>query len=158
MTDLSSNLKGRINEDLKTAMRAQDKRRVGTLRLVMAAVKQREVDDRVLVDDPALLGILDKMIKQRRDSVVQYQSGGREDLAQQEIYEIEVIQNYLPQPLTEAELDTLVDTAVQQTGADSVKDMGKVMTVLRAQVQGRVDMGEVGARVKRRLSAPSVTP
>ncbi|CAK0771554.1 GatB/YqeY domain-containing protein [Gammaproteobacteria bacterium] len=153
MTDLSASLKERINEDIKTAMRAQDKRRVGVLRLIMAAVKQREVDDRVVVDDPALLGILDKMIKQRRDSVVQYQSGGREDLAQQEIYEIEVIQEYLPRPLTEAELDALINAAVQQAGASSVKDMGKVMAILRAQVQGKADMGEVGARVKGRLSA-----
>ncbi|CAK0773567.1 conserved hypothetical protein [Gammaproteobacteria bacterium] len=93
------------------------------------------------------------MIKQRRDSVVQYQNGGREDLAQQETYEIEVIQGYLPRPLTAAELDALVGVAVQQTGASSVKDMGKVMAVLRAQVQGKADMGEVGARVKGRLSA-----
>ena len=153
MTDSSVNLKERINEDLKNAMRAQDKRRVGTLRLVMAAVKQREVDERITLDNVALLGILEKMIKQRRDSVVQYQNGGREDLAQQETYEIEVIQAYLPQPLTEAELDALVSAAVQQTGAVFVKDMGKVMAVLRTQVQGKADMGEVGARVKARLSA-----
>jgi len=152
MADSSVNLKDRINEDLKNAMRAQDKRLVGTLRLVMAAIKQREVDDRITLDNSALLGILEKMIKQRRDSVTQYQNGGREDLARQESYEIEVIQGYLPQPLTEAELEVLIHAAVQQTGASSVKDMGKVMAVLRAQVQGKVEMGEVGARVKACLS------
>jgi hypothetical protein len=152
MTDSSINLKERINEDLKNAMRAQDKRLVGTLRLVMAAIKQREVDDRVTLDNSALLGILEKMIKQRRDSVTQYQNGGREDLARQESYEIEVIQGYMPQPLSVEELDDLIHTAVQQTGANSVKDMGKVMAALRAQVQGKVDMGEMGARVKTHLS------
>lgn len=152
MTDSSVNLKERINEDLKNAMRAQDKRLVGTLRLVMAAIKQREVDERVTLNNSALIGILEKMIKQRRDSVTQYQNGGREDLARQESYEIEIIQSYLPQPLTTGELDDLIHAAVQQTGASSVKDMGKVMTVLRVQVQGKVDMGEVGTRVKARLS------
>ncbi|CAK0747509.1 conserved hypothetical protein [Gammaproteobacteria bacterium] len=152
MSDSPIHLKERINEDLKNAMRAQDKCRVGTLRLVMAAIKQREVDERVILDNSAVLGILEKMIKQRRDSIVQYQNGKREDLVQQENYEIEVIQGYLPQPLTAGELDILIDAAVQQTGAGSLKDMSKVMTVLRVQVQGKIDMGEVGARVKARLA------
>jgi hypothetical protein len=154
MSDLPISLKERINEDLKGAMRAQDKPRVGVLRLVMAAIKQREVDERITIDDFTLLGILEKMIKQRRDSVVQYQNGGREDLAKQENYEIGVIQAYLPQPLTEAELDALIDEVMQQTGASSMKDMGKVMTALRPQVLGKVDMSVVSTRIKARLSAP----
>ncbi len=152
MSESAVPLKDRISNDVKVAMRAQDKRRLGALRLIMAAVKQREVDERVVVDDPALLSILEKMLKQRRDSVVQYQNGGREDLAEQEIYEIDLIQSYLPMPLTDAELDTLLEAALQQTGAASVKDMGKVMAVLRTEVQGRADMGAVSSRVKSRLS------
>lgn len=152
MNDLSNNLKERINEDLKNAMRAQDKRRVGTLRLVMAAFKQREVDERITLDNAAILGILEKMIKQRRDSIIQYQNGGRDDLVAQETYELELIQGYLPHPLSTAELDNFIDQAVQQSGASSVKDMGKVMAILRTNVQGRVDMAEVGARVKLRLT------
>ncbi len=153
MSGTSTSLKERISDDVKVAMRAQDKRRLGTLRLIMAAVKQREVDERVVVDDVALLGILEKMLKQRADSVAQYQSGGREDLAEQERYEIQLIQGYLPQPLTEEELATLIEAAIQQTGACSVKDMGKVMAVLRTDVLGRADMGKLGGLVKGRLSA-----
>ena len=153
MGDPAANLKERIQEDVKAAMRAQDKRRLGTLRLIMAAVKQREVDERVTVDDPALLAILEKMIKQRSDSITQYQSGGREDLAQQERYELDLIQGYLPRPLTDAELDALVDAAIQQTSATSIKEMGKVMAILRPDVLGRADMGKLGGRVKSRLSA-----
>ncbi|CAK0745008.1 Glutamyl-tRNA amidotransferase [Gammaproteobacteria bacterium] len=151
MTDTP--IKTRIQEDLKIAMRAQDKRRVGTLRLVMAAVKQREVDERIVVDDVALFGILEKMLKQRRESIAQYQQAAREDLLEQEVYEVGVIQGYLPVALSESELNTLVDAAIQQIGASSIKDMGKVMTVLRDQVQGRAEMGAVSARVKACLPA-----
>jgi len=146
-------IKTRIQEDLKTAMRAQDKRRVGTLRLVMAAVKQREVDERIVVDDVALFGILEKMLKQRRESIAQYQKAAREDLLEQETYEVGVIQGYLPAALDASELDSLVDAAIQQIGASSIKDMGKVMAILRDQVQGRAEMGAVSARVKAHLPA-----
>jgi len=152
MTDSAVTLKERINQDVKNAMRAQDKRRLAALRLIMAAIKQREVDERITVDDPILLGILEKMIKQRRDSITQYQNGGRADLADQEAYEIDLIQEYLPKPLTAEELQSLIESAIQNTGAASIKDMGKVMAALRAQAQGRVDMGELGARIKARLT------
>ena len=150
--DLAS-LKERISDDLKAAMRAQDKRRVGVLRLINAAIKQREVDDRVVLDDPAILGILDKMVKQRRDSLTQYLAGNRQDLADQEQYEIDLIQGFLPKALTAIEIDDLITSAIQETGASSPKDMGKVMGVLRSQVQGRADVAAVSAQVKTRLAA-----
>lgn len=152
MTDPAGTLKERINQDVKNAMRSQDKRRLGALRLIMAAIKQREVDERITVDDPTLLGILEKMLKQRRDSMTQYQKGGRDDLAEQEAYEIDLIQEYLPKPLTEAEVNAMIESAVQNTGAASIKDMAKVMGALRAQVTGRFDMGELSARVRTRLA------
>ncbi len=148
-----ASLKERISDDLKAAMRAQDKRRVGVLRLINAAIKQREVDDRVVLDDPAILGILDKMVKQRRDSLTQYLAGNRQDLADQEQYEIDLIQGFLPKALTAVEIDDLITSAIQETGASSPKDMGKVMGVLRSQVQGRADVAAVSAQVKTRLAA-----
>lgn len=148
-----ASLKERISDDLKAAMRAQDKRRVGVLRLINAAIKQREVDDRVVLDDPAILGILDKMVKQRRDSLTQYLAGNRQDLADQEQYEIDLIQGFLPKALTAIEIDDLITSAIQETGASSPKDMGKVMGVLRSQVQGRADVAAVSAQVKTRLAA-----
>ncbi|MBL8250657.1 MAG: GatB/YqeY domain-containing protein [Candidatus Competibacter sp.] len=141
-------LKDRIQDDMKTAMRAKDKERLGAIRLILAAVKQREVDERIELNDPQVLGVLEKMIKQRRESLAQYQSAGRDDLAAQESFEIELIQSYLPAPLDAAELDALIDDAIAATGAQSVRDMGKVMALIKDRAQGRADMAVVSARVK----------
>ena len=144
-------LKDHIQDDMKTAMRAKDKERLGAIRLILAAVKQREVDERIELNDVQVLGVLEKMIKQRRESLAQYQSAGREDLAARESFEIEVIQSYLPAPLSEADIDTLVANAVAVTGAQSVRDMGKVMALIKDQAQGRADMAKISARVKAHL-------
>lgn len=144
-------LKDRLAEDVKAAMRAQEKARLGVLRLIQAAVKQREVDERIVLDDAQVLAVLDKMAKQRRESIEQYRQGGREDLVAQEVFELELIQGYLPQPLSEAELEALIDAAVAETGASSARDMGGLMNVLRPRVQGRADMGLVSRKVKARL-------
>ena len=144
-------LKDRIQDDMKTAMRAKDKERLGAIRLILTAVKQREVDERIELNDVQVLGVLEKMIKQRRESLAQYQSAGREDLAARESFEIEVIQSYLPAPLSEADIDTLVANAVAVTGAQSVRDMGKVMALIKDQAQGRADMAKISARVKAHL-------
>jgi hypothetical protein len=146
-------LKERIQEDVKAAMRAQDKRRLGALRLVTAAIKQREVDERVQLDDPQVVAVLRKMLKQREDSLGQYRAAGRSDLADQEAFEIALIEGYLPQGLSESEVDALVAQAVQAVGATSVKDMGKVMARLKDLAQGRADMGVLSARVKQHLAA-----
>lgn len=145
-------LKERIQHDLKTAMRQQDKARVGAIRLLTAAIKQREVDERITLDDAAIIAVVDKMVKQRRDSLQQYEAAGRDDLARQERFEIELLQAYLPAPLSEAELDALVQAAIAETGATGMKDMGRVMGVVKPKAQGRADMGEVSARVKAALS------
>ena len=144
-------LKDRLTEDMKTAMRAADKERLGTVRLALAAIKQREVDERVSLDDAQILGVLEKMIKQRREAIVQFQSGGRADLVAKETAEIAVLQQYLPAQMSEAEIDALIAEAIQSTGATSVKDMGKVMAVVKAKAQGRTDMGALGARIKQKL-------
>ncbi len=145
-------LKDRIQDDMKTAMRAKDKERLGAIRLILAAIKQREVDERIELQDTQVLGVLEKMIKQRRESLVHYQNASREDLAAREFFEIEVIQSYLPAPLSEADIDTLVANAIAVTGAQSVRDMGKVMALIKDQAQGRADMAEVSARVKTRFA------
>lgn len=145
-------LKARVQEDMKTAMRSGDKRRLGVIRLLLAAVKQREVDERIELDDNQVLAVLDKMVKQRRESAAQYQQAQRQDLAEQETYEIEVLQTYLPQPLTAAEIETLIAAAISQTGAQGMQDMGKVMGVLKPQLQGRADLGAVSAQIKAKLS------
>jgi uncharacterized protein YqeY len=144
-------LKDRIQDDMKTAMRAKDKQRLGAIRLVLAAIKQREVDERIELNEAQTLAVLEKMIKQRRESLAQYQSAGREDLAAQEAFEIDLIQAYLPAPLSEAELDALIVHAITATGAQSVRDMSKVMAAIRDQAQGRADMAAVSARVKARF-------
>lgn len=144
-------LKKRIEEAMKAAMRAQDKPRLGTVRLMLAAIKQREVDERIALDDTQVLVVLDKMLKQRRDSVDQFRKAGREDLASKEEFEMSVIQEFMPTALSDAELDALVAEAVAESGAASVKDMGKVMGLLKPKVQGRADMGAVGAKIKARL-------
>jgi uncharacterized protein len=144
-------LKLQIQSDMKTAMKSGDKVRLGVIRLILAAIKQREVDERIELDDTQVLVVLDKMVKQRRDSISQYSAARREDLADVERFELEVIQSYLPQPLTEDELFELVEAAMASTGAKAMSDMGKVMGVLKAQVQGRADMGAVSAQIKGRL-------
>ena len=144
-------LKQRIQDDMKTAMKSGDKPRLGVIRLILAAIKQREVDERIELDDSQVLAVLDKMLKQRRDSIAQYEGAGRQDLADVEHFEVEVIQTYLPAALTAEELTGLIDAALLSTGASAMNDMGKVMAVLRAQVQGRADMGAVSAQVKQRL-------
>lgn len=144
-------LKDRIQDDMKTAMRARAKERLGAIRLILAAIKQREVDERITLSDGQTLAVLEKMIKQRRESLAQYQSAGRADLAAQEAFEIDLIQSYLPAPLAEAELEALIGEAIAATGAQSVRDMGKVMAILREQAQGRADMAAVSARIKARF-------
>jgi hypothetical protein len=144
-------LKLRLTDDMKAAMKGGDKERLAVIRLVNAAIKQREVDERIQLDDAQVLSVLEKMIKQRRDSVSQYESAGREDLAAQERFEIEVIQAYMPQALGEAEIDALIEAAIAETGASSGRDMGKVVGALKPKVAGRADMGAVSARIKARL-------
>ena len=146
-------LRQRIQDDMKSALKAGDKQRLGTLRLIHAAVQQREVDERVLLTDQQVLETLDKMVKQRRESIVQYEQGSRDDLAEQERFEIGVIQHYLPEPLSDAEIDALVDDAIAETGAAGIRDMGKVMAIVKPAVQGRADVGAVSAKVKTRLSS-----
>lgn len=150
---METNLKKRIEEDVKTAMRAGDKPRLGTLRMVLAAVKQQEVDTRSTLDDPALIAILEKLIKQRRDSLTQFQAAGRHELADKEAYEITVIQEYLPPALDEDEIAALINEAIAKAGAGSPKDMGKVMGLLKPQLQGRADMSAVSKLVQARLSS-----
>ena len=144
-------LKARITEDMKAAMRAHEKAQLGVIRLILAAIKQQEVDTRVEMDDTAVLVVLDKMTKQRRESIRQYGDAGRTDLVDQEVFELGIIQTYLPQQLSEAELDALLQQAIAETGAASVRDMGKVMTWLKPKVQGRTDMGQVSGLIKTRL-------
>jgi uncharacterized protein YqeY len=150
---LNMPLKSRIQDDVKEAMRARDRERLGVLRLITAAIKQKEVDERVELDDTAVLAVLDKMAKQRRESLEQYQSAGRDDLAKQERFELELIAGYLPEPLDAAELEGLIRAAVEAAGAASMRDMGAVMARLRDQVQGRADMKAVSGAVKEILSA-----
>jgi uncharacterized protein YqeY len=143
--------KSRLKEDMKQAMRSGDKARLGVIRMALAAIQQREVDERIELDDAAVLGVIEKMIKQRRESVEQFRAGAREDLAAKEAAEIELLSTYLPEPLGEDELAALIDDAIAATGAASMKDMGRVIAQLRAQAQGRADMAVVSARVKARL-------
>jgi uncharacterized protein YqeY len=144
-------LKGQITEDMKSAMKAGEKDRLKVVRLILAAIKQVEVDKRIELDDAAVLSVLDKMVKQRRDSVEQFEKGGREDLADIEKAEIVVLETYLPEQLSDAELDAMIDDAISSTGAESIRDMGKVMGQIKGQAAGRADMGAVGAKVKARL-------
>ena len=146
-----SDLKARILDDVKVAMRAQDKERLGTLRLISAAIKQREVDERIQLDDTHVLAVLDKMAKQHRDSIAQFESAGRHDLVKKEQSELAVVTSYLPQALSESEVVDLIKAAIAETGAASAKDMGKVMGILKPKVQGRFDMGKVGGMVKEAL-------
>ena len=146
-------LKNQITEDMKSAMKAGDKDRLKTVRLIMAAIKPVEVDQRTELDDAGVLSVLDKMVKQRRDSVEQFEKGGRDDLAAIEKAEIEVLEDYLPEQLSEAELAALVDEVIAATGAEGMRDMGKVMGQIKARAAGRADMGAVSATVKQRLGS-----
>ncbi|HET6604676.1 MAG TPA: GatB/YqeY domain-containing protein [Xanthomonadaceae bacterium] len=145
-------MKQRITEDMKSAMRAGHKQRLGVIRLVLAAIKQREVDERIELDDAQVVAVLEKMLKQRRDSQAQYEQAGREDLAQQERFEIEVIGAYLPEPMGDAELAAAVNAAICESGAEGPRDMGKVMAVLKPMIAGRADMGQASALVRQKLS------
>ena len=146
-----SELKARLQSDMKSAMKAGEKERLGVIRLMMAAIKQREVDDRVELGDEEIVGVLDRMVKQRRESIAQYDAAGRSDLSAVEKTEIEVIQTYLPQQLTASEIDALINSAIAETGASGIGGMGKVMAVIKAPMQGRADMTVVSARVKSLL-------
>mgnify|MGYP002712972859 CR=1 FL=1 len=144
-------LKQTLTDDMKSAMRAGDKPRLGVIRLALAAIKQREVDERIELDDAQVLATLEKMLKQRRDSVTQYEAADREDLAEQERFEIGIIEHYLPTPLDEAELDAIIDAAIAETGASSMRDMGQVMAKVKQRAAGRADMAAVSAQVKAKL-------
>lgn len=145
-------LKNRIQSDMKAAMKGGDRDRLKIVRMLLAAIKQLEVDEQKELDDAAVTGVLTKMVKQRRDSVRQFTDGGRDDLAATEQAEIEILETYLPEPLGEAELDSLIDSAIRDTGAAGMRDMGKVMAIVKREAEGRADMGAVSARVKSRLS------
>ena len=145
-------LKDDIQTDMKAALRARAKERLGVIRMLVAAIKQREIDDRTELDDTAVLQVVEKLVKQRREAAVQFADAGRTDLEQKELAEIEVLQAYLPEPLGDAELDNLIDEVITATGAASMRDMGKVMSALRERAQGRADMAAVSQRVKARLS------
>lgn len=152
MTAAPATLKERVTEDMKTALRAREKDRLGALRLILAAIKQREIDSRAALDDPQVLAVMDKMVKQRRESIDQFLRAGRDDLVAREQLELDVISTYLPEPLSDTEIDSLIDTVLAATGAVSMKDMGRAMGQLKPQLQGRADMAVVSARVKARLS------
>jgi uncharacterized protein YqeY len=146
-------LKERITEDMKAAMRGGDKERLGTIRMLQAAIKQREVDERITLDDAQVLAVIEKMVKQRKESIVQFEQGGRADLAAKEKAEIEQLQAYLPAQLSDGEIEALIREAIATTGAASIKDMGKVMGAVKAKAAGRADMGAVSARIKAALGA-----
>lgn len=153
-------LKDRITEDMKAAMRSGERERLSTIRLILAAIKQREVDERITLDDAQVTTVLERMVKQRRESIAQFESGGRADLVAKESAELAVVQSYLPAQLGDSEIAALIDEAIRSTGAASIKDMGKVMGAIKAKVQGRTDMGALSARIKDRLggSAPAAGP
>jgi uncharacterized protein YqeY len=144
-------LKARIQQDMKDAMRAAEKARLATIRLILAAIKQKEVDERKELDDVEIALVLERMVKQRRESISQFEKAGRTDLVDQETAELAVIQPYLPEQLSESELNVLIEDALTQSGAVSIKDMGKVMALLKPRIQGRADMGTVSALIKARL-------
>ena len=144
-------LKDRITDDMKAAMKAGEKERLGAIRLALAGIKQREVDERITLDDAQVLAVLDKMIKQRREAITQFQAGGRADLVAKETAEIAVLQSYLPAQMSEAEIDELIAQAIAASGATSIRDMGKVMALVKPKAQGRADLGAVSARIKQKL-------
>lgn len=145
-------LKETLQQDMKAAMRAGEKRQLSIIRLINAAIKQREVDERIELDDSQITVVVDKMAKQRRESIEQYDKAGRDDLSNQEKYELQILQTYLPEPLNETEIDAMIETAVAATGANSIKDMGKIMGQLKPKLAGRADMGAVSGKIKARLA------
>ena len=147
-----ADIKNKISDDVKTAMRSKDKERLGALRLIQAAFKQKEVDERIELNDEQTLAILDKMAKQHRDSISQFKDAKRDDLVKIEEFELNIIEDYLPTQLSEDEINSHIDTAISKTGAESIKDMGKVMGLLKGELQGRADMGKVSGLIKSRLS------
>lgn len=146
-------LRQNIPDDMKSAMKSGDKRKLGVIRLLLAAIKQREVDERIELDDEQILAVLDKMVKQRRDSITQFEQAGRTELADQEKFEIEVLQEYLPEALGEDEISSLIKQAITDAGAESMRDMGKVMGQLKPKLQGRADIGAVSGMVKQLLGS-----
>lgn len=144
-------LKNRLQDDIKTAMRGGDKERLLTLRMLSAAIKQREIDERIVLDDAQVLAVVEKLIKQRREAAIQYEAGNRPELAAKELGEAALLQGYLPEPLSETDLDALIETALAENGATDIKDMGRVMAALKPKIQGRADMGAVSGRLKSRL-------
>ena len=150
MTD--SVLKTRINDDVKTAMRSKDKQRLGTLRLLTAAIKQIEVDQRIELNDDNIVAIIEKMLKQRKDSIEQFEKAGRNELAEIEIKEVAILKEFMPEQLSDAEVETLIDEAIAATGAEAMKDMGKVMGILKPKLAGKADMGAVSGKIKAKLS------
>jgi uncharacterized protein YqeY len=144
-------LKERITDDMKAAMRSGEKERLGAIRMITAAIKQREVDERIALDDSQVLSVIEKMIKQRKESLVQFQTGNRPDLADKESAEITLLQSYMPAQLGDADLDQMISDAIATTGAASIKDMGKVMGIIKSKAQGRADMAAVGAKIKAKL-------
>ncbi len=148
---MATTLKDQILADMKSAMRGGEKDRLGVIRMLKAAIQRREVDDRIELDDAGVLKIVEKLVKQGQDSAEQFTKGERQELADKELAEIEILKAYLPEPLSDSELDALIDTIISSTGAESLRDMGKVMNAIREQAQGRADMGVVGGRVKTRL-------
>jgi uncharacterized protein len=145
-------LKDRITEDMKTAMRAGEKERLATIRLILSAIKQREVDERITLDDSQVMAAIEKMVKQRKEAITQFEAGGRADLVAKETAEIAILQTYLPAQMSDPEIDGLIAESIASTGAVSIKDMGKVMAAVKAKAQGRADMGAVSARIKQKLS------
>ena len=148
-------LKERITEDMKAAMRAAEKERLGSIRMLQAAIKQREVDERITLDDSQVLSVIEKMIKQRREAIAQFEAGGRADLAAKEASEIAMLQGYLPAQLSDPELDALISAAIAESGAASIKDMGKAVALVKARAAGRADMAVASARIKARLAGPA---
>ena len=153
MSTADSDTRQRILDDIKLAMKAGEKSRLATLRLLSAAIKQKEVDERVTLDESATLAVLDKLVKQRRESIAQFSKAGRDDLVAREESEIAVLEDYLPAPLSQAEIDAVIEGAVSDTGAVSVRDMGRVMAAVKPALQGRADMGAVSRRIRERLGA-----
>lgn len=145
-------LKATLSDDMKTCMREKDKRKLGVIRMALAAIKQVEVDERIKPDDARIIAIIDKMVKQRRESISQFEKGGREDLAEQENFEISVLQAYLPSQLSDEEIAGLIDEAIEASGASSIKEMGKVMSIVKPKAQGRADMRQVSEKIKARLA------
>jgi len=149
----TSPLKQRLTDEMKAAMKGGDKKRLGVIRLVLSAIKQIEVDERIELDDDRIIAVLDKMTKQRRESASQYKDAGRDDLLEQEVYEIGILKDFLPTALSDEEIESMIVDAISSTGASSIKDMGKVMGQLKPKMQGRADMGAVSGKIKERLNA-----